>query len=226
LEYFLDTSVIVAYASSFGDGFIEKYGKDCETFLENEFDKITSNNVEKELNSVKRRRIKLYRKIIHALSENTDIHELEVDDNIRNHFEALVELIKRGKIGSIDSFRRIEQIFGSRVRKAKTSLIKEIVNVTMEFERAHPGMSHNKLSWESLLGNLIGNTDDGRVIMDCVVLSAVRGKLTLATLDNKHMLSKKDDIKGFVEEYCSVVPSFNPDFDLRHVRDILNSQST
>ncbi len=224
VEYFLDTSVIIGYASYFNGEYLEPFGKECELLLEDEsYYKITSKNVDREMHSVKRRRIQLYRKIIQAIIENKDLNELEVDSKLQDHFKALISLIERSKIEkTVESFRTIEQLFSRRLIRARHQLIKEIINADAEFERKYPGMGYNKTSWEDLLRAIIDNIGDSKVIMDCVVLSDIRGKLILVTLDWKHILSKKDKIKKFIEENCLILPSFNPDFELCHVKDVVS----
>lgn len=82
------------------------------------------------------------------------------------------------------------------------------------------GYEHNKTSWDGLLGLKIGNNDDAKVVLDCVVLSAIGGRLLLITLDVEHMLSKKKEIEKFVDDFC-IIPSFNPDYDLLHINDVI-----
>ncbi len=227
LEYFLDTSVIVAYASCFGDNdFIEEYGKDCELLMESDKIKIISKNVEKELNSLKRRRTNLYINIISILSKGLSISEMEsrieVDDNLRKHLQTLIKLTRAGKIEeNLESFRRIEQLFNNRIRRVKTQLIKEVIDVNSKFNEVYPNMGHYLISWSGLLGERIGNKNDGKILVDCIALSAIRGKLVFTTLDCEHILSKKEEITSFVDEYCSVIPSFNPDFEVRHVTEVV-----
>ncbi len=224
LEYFLDTSVIVAYASCFGDNaFIEEYGEDCERLIESDNIKIISKNVEKELDSLKRRRTSLYREIISALSGGLSITEIEsqieVDDRLREHLRTLIELAPLGKFEeNIETFRRIEQLFGNRIRKAKRLI--EIIDVHSKFNEVYPGMGHNLLSWGELLGVRIGNRNDGKIVIDCVALSAIRCKQVLTTLDYEHILSKEEEIMKFVNDYCSTIPSFSPNF--HHLVQILS----
>ncbi len=216
--------MIVSYASYFDGGPEEPYGRECEYFLENEFKKISSKNVKKEIEIVKRKRTNLYRKIHQALLSDLDINELEVEDNVKEHLKTLLELIDAGKIEkSAKSFMRINQLFSKRIRRAVTNLIEEFIDAGKEFENNYQGFGHYKVSWDSLLGELLGNPNDSKIVIDCVVLSAIRGKLVLVTLDRKHMLSKKEVIRNFVEEYCPTVPSFEPDFDLCHVAEITNT---
>ena len=67
------------------------------------------------------------------------------------------------------------------------------------------GRTHEKVGWNGLLEERISNNDDGKVVMDCVILSCFIGKLVLVTKDKKHILSEKDVTLNFINDYCSVV---------------------
>lgn len=223
MECFVDTCVVVCYASNFGG--VEKYGDDCDEFFERDFDRITSKNVKEELKRVEKRRLKLYASIIDVLNKGGDLSEVEADEKVRKHLQAIVEAVENGRIeASVQNFRNIEIFFRNRCRNAINRKIKEIVDVEREYERRYPGRRYEKVSWDGLLGKKIGNDDDGKVVMDCAILSSFRGKLILVTIDQKHILSKKKEIFSFIDDYCSVIPDLpDPNFEIHHVIDCLNS---
>ena len=123
---------------------------------------------------------------------------------------------------SVQNFKNIEMFFRNRCRKAMKEKIKEIIDVEKEYERRYPGRRYEKLNWDALLGKRIGNDDDGKVVMDCAILSSFRNKLILVTIDQKHILSKKKEIFSFIDNYCSVVPDLpKPNFEICHVADLI-----
>ncbi|RLI77281.1 hypothetical protein DRP05_10515 [Archaeoglobales archaeon] len=221
VEYFVDTCVIVCYASNFGR--VEEYGNDCDIFFGRDFDRITSKNVKKELERVKKRRLELYASIVDILNKGGDLSDVEADEKVRNHLQAIVEAVDDGRIeANVQNFRNIEMFFRNRCRNAINRKIRAIVDVEREYEKRYPGRRHEKVSWDGLLGNKIGNNDDGKVVIDCAILSSFRGKLILVTLDQKHILSKKKEIFSFINEYCSVVTDLpDPNFEIYHVVEVL-----
>jgi len=222
--YFTDTSVIISYAYCFDGGPKEQYSEECKYFLEGESKKISSKNVKREIESIKRRRTKLYMMLYQLLLRNLDINDLEVEDSVKDHLKTILKHIDTGKIEkSAKSFMRINQLFNNRIRRAVIDLIEEFLDAKEEFKQNFRGFEHYKVSWDNLLGTRIGNSDDSKIIMDCVILSAIKGRLVLVTLDYEHILSKKEVIKTFVEEYCLTIPSFKPDFELCHVTEITNT---
>jgi|GEM_PF-3488386 len=225
--YFIDTTIVISYAVNFEGGPKEKHGKECEIFLKSNTKKVSSKNVKKEIESVRRKRTKLYLKLHQALLNNSDVAQLEVNDNVRKHFETIVQLMKKGEIEQNgEAMLRINQLFNSRIRTAVREYIEEFFDVNMEFEKAFPGYGYYKPNWDSLLGQKIGNSDDSKIIMDCIILSAIKGRIILVTLDFEHMLSKKDEINEFIKDYCSVIPSLSPDYDLLHITEVISTSSS
>ncbi|DBA54604.1 TPA_asm: hypothetical protein AvPV1_gp22 [Archaeoglobus veneficus pleomorphic virus 1] len=114
MEYFVDTCVVVCHASNFGG--VEKYGDDCDEFFERDFDRITSKNVKEELKCVEKRRLKLYASIIDVLNKGGDLSEVEADEKVRKHLQAIVEAVENGRIeASVQNFRNIEIFFRNRL---------------------------------------------------------------------------------------------------------------
>jgi len=222
VEYFVDTCVIVGYASYIKDVLEEGDDEDCYEFFSRELDRITSENVRRELNNVRKRRLKLYSDITTAIGSGKDLSELRVEDRVRSYYQAILNALESGKMEkSLQEFRKIEMLFKNRCREAISKRIKEIVDVEKEYERRYPGRGYEKASWDDLLGERIGNLNDGRVVMDCAILSSLRGKLVLVTTDGRHILNNTETIHSFIEEYCSVsLMSQLPDFEIRHPREL------
>ena len=213
----------MCYASNFGG--VEKYGDHCDTFFEeDDFEKITSENVRRELKRVEKRRVKLYASIIDSLRNEGNLSGVEAGNKISNHLRAIIESVDKGKIEpTVSNFRSIELFFRTRCRNAVVKKIKEIINVEREYEKRYPGRRHEKLNWDQLLGVRIGNLDDGKIVMDCAVLSSFRGHLIFVTADQKDILGKKEEILSFVNDYCSIVSDLqDPDFEIHHIADLVN----
>lgn len=137
MSHFIDTSVLIAYATFFDGIFIEKFGENCWKFLKSDIEKITSKNVNTELRNVRRKRTSLYRQIYEVMTSSGDVNELkdlEVGENVRKHLDSVIELIDSGKIEA-NQLLRLEEQFNSRIRKAKNELINEILDAKKELEK-------------------------------------------------------------------------------------------
>ena len=223
VEYFVDTCVIIGYATYIKIiANVEKYGLHCEKFFNDNHERICSRSVERELNRVKNKRLRLYKEVCKYLERGLDVDQIRMeidDDKLRDHLIQILNSLKaipimtqHDKNRLISNFRYISRIFNLRIKNALKK-IKEIIDV----DEIHP-YRHERISWGQLLGEIIDNTDDGQILVDCMIISHYRGNLIFITLDEKDIINNKDKIFKFAEEHCST--SINPNFDIKHLAEL------
>jgi len=219
----VDTCIIIGYATHIKiitD--VEKYGLHCERFFNDNHERICSKNVEDEIERVKNKRLKLYENVCKYLAGGLDINQIKKmidDDKLRGHLESLLKSLKatpmvteHDRIRLVTNLRNIGRAFDLRIKKA-LSKMKEIIDV----DSIHP-YTHERISWGQLLGDCINNTNDGIILVDCIILSHYRGNLIFVTLDEKDIINNKYIIFKFAEEYCSL--SIKPNFDICHITNL------
>ena len=219
-EHFVDTCVIVGYAANIPTiPDVEPYGLHCERFFNENIIRICSKNVEKEVERVRRKRMALYKYVCESLSRGLEIYQIGVmDKKQREHLESILESLRKenliteqDKVKTVTILRLIGQIFEQRIKDA-LSKIKEVIDV----DKLHD--IHEKVSWAQLLGNIIGNYDDGKILVDCIILSHYRGYLIFVTIDRKDIVNNRDKISKFANDYCSI--SIKPNFDIYHITEL------
>ncbi|HEC87172.1 MAG TPA: hypothetical protein ENI49_04820 [Thermoplasmatales archaeon] len=190
-DLFLDTCIFLSYANQF-----EKHSDECEELFEKrEYDKYTSENVIKELETRIKRRKMVYLNLLSCLSSGKNLDELSpsseiyLNENDKRHIQELIDYLRKHPIeGTLSQFRLFLQLIERRINLAKNSLL-EITPRSSD------------VYMKDIIKARIENDSDARIIMDAFEWSKTMNSPSFVTLDVGDIYRNKKAILRLLRDY-------------------------
>ncbi len=218
-DLFLDTCIFLSYVHGF-----EKFSKLCQkVFVENKYNKYTSQTVMGELDRTSKRRKENYKKFILMLDKSTSIDNLEgiiddldkdsyLTDNDKKHLLDIVIYLRNQSNSEemqirFNTWRKAADLRLQEARKVLTKIVPKNGDTQVKY----------------ILEFNINNKNDSEIIMDAFEFSTELDCLYFVTSDYTDIYKNRAFILEKLVDYRNLDSG---SFDIFHIEDLFNGRST